>query len=64
MGETIYWWDGSRLHNFLEYPSGRYGDTGACSWRGAQSFFYRRRRLGKRIVCAWSDDLRQWSKNR
>ncbi len=26
--------------------------------------FYRRRRLGKRIVCAWSDDLRQWSKNR
>jgi hypothetical protein len=26
--------------------------------------FYRRLRLGKRIVCAWSDDLRQWSKNR
>jgi len=26
--------------------------------------FYRRQRLGKRIVCAWSEDLRQWSKNR
>ena len=24
--------------------------------------FYRRRRLGKRNVCAWQDDLRQWAK--
>ncbi len=30
----------------------------------ANRIFYRRRRLGKRIVCAWSEDLRQWSKNR
>jgi hypothetical protein len=26
--------------------------------------FYRRRRMGKRIVCAWSDDLRQWTKQK
>ncbi len=26
--------------------------------------FYRRQRLGKRIVCAWADDLRQWAKSR
>ena len=26
--------------------------------------FYRRRKLGKRMVCAWADDLRQWTKNR
>jgi len=26
--------------------------------------FYRRRKLGKRMVCAWADDLRQWAKNR
>ncbi len=26
--------------------------------------FYRRRRLGKRVVCAWADDLRQWAKKR
>ena len=25
--------------------------------------FYRRQRLGKRVVCAWADDLRQWAKN-
>jgi hypothetical protein len=24
--------------------------------------FYRRRRMGKRIVCAWPDDLREWAK--
>ena len=26
--------------------------------------FYRRRKLGKRIVCAWADDLRRWAKKR
>ncbi len=26
--------------------------------------FYRRRRMGKKIVCAWADDLRQWAKQR
>ena len=26
--------------------------------------FYRRRKLGKRMVYAWADDLRQWAKNR
>ncbi|MDA8306721.1 MAG: hypothetical protein M0Z81_07835 [Deltaproteobacteria bacterium] len=26
--------------------------------------FYRRKRLGKRCVCAWSGDLREWSKRR
>jgi hypothetical protein len=26
--------------------------------------FYRRRRMGKRIVCAWADDLRQWAKQK
>lgn len=26
--------------------------------------FYRRQRLGKRSVCAWAEDLRQWAKNR
>jgi hypothetical protein len=25
--------------------------------------FYRRNRNGKRIVCAWSQDLRQWAKS-
>ena len=24
--------------------------------------FYRRRRMGKRTVCAWADDLRKWAK--
>ena len=26
--------------------------------------FYRRHQKGKRMVCAWADDLRQWSKQR
>ncbi len=26
--------------------------------------FYRRKRFGKRCVCAWSGDLREWSKRR
>jgi predicted DNA-binding transcriptional regulator AlpA len=26
--------------------------------------FYRRRRLGKKYVCAWQDDIRQWAKSR
>ena len=26
--------------------------------------FYRRRRLGKRNVCAWADDIRRWAKKR
>jgi len=25
--------------------------------------FYRRGRLGKRNVCAWQEDIRQWSKD-
>ncbi len=24
--------------------------------------FFRRRRMGKRTVCAWPDDLKQWAK--
>ena len=27
------------------------------------SIFYRKGRLGKKNVCAWQDDLRQWTKN-
>ena len=30
----------------------------------ASRIFYRRRRMGKRIVCAWADDLRQWAKQK
>ncbi len=26
--------------------------------------FYRRRRMGKRVVCAWADDLREWAKKK
>jgi hypothetical protein len=28
------------------------------------SIFYRRQRLGKKVVCAWAEDLRRWSKSR
>ena len=26
--------------------------------------FYRRKRFGKKVVCAWADDLRQWAKQK
>jgi hypothetical protein len=28
----------------------------------AEVIFYRRGRFGKRVICAWSDDLRGWAK--
>lgn len=30
----------------------------------AGRIFYRRRRLGKRTVCAWAGDLREWAKQK
>ena len=44
-----------------------YSDRGLRNHRGALLdggvVFYRRMRLGKRMVCAWPADLREWAKS-
>ena len=44
-----------------------YSDRGLRNHRGMLLdrgvIFYRRMRLGKRMVCAWPADLREWSKS-
>ena len=43
-----------------------YSDRGLRNYRGmllnTGVVFYRRMRLGKKMVCAWPADLRAWSK--